>query len=421
MTEALRINGPRLKAAIEKLATFGASEGQGITRGSFSQPYEAARAFLKEEATRAGLRVYDDAIGNLFLRVGPSTGPCIMSGSHIDTVPGGGPLDGAFGVLAAIEVAMSLADARIELPIAFEAAAFVEEEGRFYDLLGSKAVAGQLTWAEIESARDSDGIRLVDAMGECGFPADRFTDAKREPGSVAAYVELHIEQGPVLESKGLKIGIVDEITGGRQVEYRFTGETGHAGTVPMNLRRDAFTGALDFMAHARSMILDKGTPDRVRLTFGVVEAGPGFPSRIPDDVRVVQEIRDFKPDLLEWLTAESIRIAERAADTHRLELEHRELCAAIPARMDESILSEAREAARTIGVDFLDMPSGAGHDAQVIATIAPAGMIFVPSRGGVSHRHDEWTDFDLLETGANVLYQTVLRLIARSAVVAAAA
>jgi len=413
MTQALRINSQRLQDAIDKLATFGASQGEGITRGSFSSPYEAARAWLKEEACRAGLHAYDDAMGNFFVRVGPSTGPCVMSGSHIDTVPGGGPLDGAYGVLAAIEVALSLTDAGVDLPIAFEAAAFVEEEGRFYDLLGSKAVAGQLSWEEIEGARDSDGIRLVDAMADCGFPADRFAEARRLPGMVAAYIELHIEQGPVLESKGLPIGIVDEITGGRQVEYRFTGETGHAGTVPMDLRRDAFTGALEFMAEARKVVLERGTPDRVRLTFGVVEAGPGFPTRIPSDVRVIQEIRDFEPDLLDWLTAESIRIAERAAHANRLGLEHRVLCAAVPAKMDEAVLVEARDAADALGAASIDMPSGAGHDAQVIATIAPSGMIFVPSRGGVSHRHDEWTDFALLETGANVLYQTVLRLLAR--------
>jgi N-carbamoyl-L-amino-acid hydrolase len=332
-----------------------------------------------------------------------------MSGSHIDTVPGGGPLDGAYGVLAAIEVARTLQDHKIALPVAFEVAAFLEEEGRFYDLLGSKAVAGQLSWDEIESARDSDGVNLVDALRDCGFDPSGFESARRR--DIAAYIELHIEQGPVLEARGVPIGIVDEITGGRQVEYNFKGETGHAGTVPMDLRRDAMMGALTFMAEAREMVLRDGTPGRVRLTFGVVQAAPGFPSRIPSDVKVVQEIRDFDPDLLERLTRESVALATRAAKDARLELDWRELCAAVPAKMAPSVLDHVRASADALDYATLQMPSGAGHDAQVIATIAPAGMIFVPSRGGVSHREDEWTDFALLEKGANVLLQTVLRLI----------
>ena len=405
----ITINGPRLRDAIESLAQYGGNPPHGITRSTFSPEYEAARQFLKDAATAAGLTVYDDAVGNLFVRVGPPGGRCIMSGSHIDTVPGGGPLDGAYGVLAAIEVAQVLKERGISLPLAFEAAAFVEEEGRFYDILGSKAVSGQLTWAEIASARDANGILLTDAMRACGFDPEKFESAKRT--DIAAYVELHIEQGPVLEAHGVPIGVVDEITGGRQIEYIFTGETGHAGTVPMNLRRDAMMGALDFMYSAREMVLREGTKDRVRLTFGVVSAGPGFPSRIPNSTRIVQEIRDFDQALLDRLTSQSVAIAEGAARDARLDLEWREICAAVPAKMHASVLDHIAAGAKEFGLATLQMPSGAGHDAQVIATIAPSGMIFVPSRGGVSHREDEWTDFELLEQGANVLLSSVLRLI----------
>ena len=406
-----KVNPERLQDSLEVLASFGMVPGKGITRPSFSRSYEQARAWLKSEAESAGLLAYDDAVGNLFIRYGDRDRPCVMSGSHIDTVPGGGPFDGAYGVLGAIEVARRLKETKENATVAFEAAAFVEEEGRYYDLLGSKALAGQMSLEEIEEARDSSGAPLMEAMKSAGFSPERFAEAKRESGDILAYVELHIEQGPVLESKNIPIGIVDEITGGRQIEYVFAGESGHAGTVPMDLRRDAFTGALEFIHGARAHVLETGTPGRVRTTFGTVEVSPGFPSRIPDRCLVIQEIRDFSQQKLDELVSASVAHAQTCARKYRLDVSSREICAASPARMSSRVTAKIREAARATDSDFITMPSGAGHDAQVIASIAPAGMIFVPSKGGISHRHDEWTDFEFLERGANVLLNSILLIL----------
>ncbi len=407
----LRVDPARLRADIVALSRIGRSAEGVLTRHAFSADYEAARDWLKARMEAAGIAARDDTTGNTIGRVGPASGPCVMAGSHIDTVPDGGPLDGALGVLSALEVARVLSESGSALPRAFECVAFVEEEGRYSDCLGSKAMTGQIEDEEVAAARDPDGNSLADAMGAAGFDPGGIGAARRPGGDVAAYLELHIEQGPVLESMGLPIGVVHAIVGIDHTSVIFRGEPDHAGTTPMDLRKDAFTGAAEYAYRTRQMVLEEGTEGRARITFGVVELQPQATNIVPYRVRLIQEIRDTSDDVIAKLVAGGESIAGEVAAAHRLSVDYEWLSSNKAAHMSEAVQAVIRDAAASLGLASHDMPSGAGHDAQVLANVAPAGMIFVPSEGGRSHRRDEWTDWPLLENGANVLLQSALRLI----------
>lgn len=359
----------------------------------------------------AGMNPRHDAAGNTIGRMGPDDAACVMAGSHIDTVPDGGPLDGAFGVLAALEVARVIKDAGIELPLAFECVAFVDEEGRFLGRLGSKALTGKLNPASVAHAADPTGYKLSAAMHAAGFDARVIDRAKRPASDITAYVELHIEQGPVLEQVGVPIGIVQAIVGVNHTRVTFNGEPDHAGTAPMELRKDAFSGAAEYACRARQLILDKGTNGQGRITFGVVELKPQVANIVPYQVMLLQDMRDISDTVIDDLVARTKDIAAQVAAKHRLGVLHEPVSVDSAANMSERVRGVIREAATALRLPTHDMPSGAAHDAQVMARLVPAGMIFVPSAGGRSHRRDEWTDWDCLEQGANVLLHTVLRLL----------
>lgn len=405
-----RIDPGRLRADIEALAAIGRADSGGLRRAAFSAPYEEARAWLLGRMEEAGLAARSDAAGNVIGRLGE--GPrSVLSGSHIDTVPDGGPLDGAFGVLAALECARTIAAAGLAPGRALEVAAFADEEGRFIGCLGSRAMAGALAVDEVRAAADFDGNALGEAMRAAGFDPDRIGEAARSRDEIEAYVELHIEQGPVLEHKAIPIGVVEAIVGQAQFDLRFLGEADHAGTTPMELRKDAFMGAAVYAARAREFVLAEGS-EHARLTFGIVESKPQSANIVPFEARMRQELRDVEAATLERLLAGTRALAAAVAAEFRLGLEIEPVFHNRPAAMSARVQGAVRDACRALGLASHDMPSGAGHDAQVMATIADAGMIFVPSRGGRSHRPDEWTDWPALEAGANVLLYTLLGLLA---------
>ena len=406
----LRIDIDRLRADIETLSKIGRAPDGNLTRHAFAPGYEEARRWLKSRFAASGIAARDDAAGNTLGRVGPETGPTVMSGSHIDTVPDGGPLDGAFGVLAALEVARVIKEAGLSPPRGFEAVAFIDEEGRYLDCLGSKAVTGALDLARVAKAKAPDDALLVDAMRGAGFDPARLSEAKRKKGEIAAYVELHIEQGPVLEAKGLPIGIVTGIVGVDHSDFTFYGEPDHAGTTPMDLRKDAFTGACEFVSRMRKMILRRGTP-YTRLTYGIVKSKSAAANIVPFEIYLKQELRDTDQKLVKRLVKASYKLADKVAAEYRLRVEYAHTTGNTAALMAPRVQDIVEDSAKSLNLPAHRMPSGAGHDAQVIARVADAGMIFVPSEGGRSHRRDEWTDWKLLEQGANVLLQSVLRLM----------
>lgn len=407
-SRALRVNLGRLRADIEALAEIGLKPSGGLNRSVFSPAFEEARSWLRHRMADAGLAAESDHAGNLVGRLG-GAGPAVMAGSHIDTVPDGGPLDGALGVLAALECLRVIAEAGLPLSHPLEVAAFADEEGHYIGCLGSRAMAGSLSAEEVRDARDFDGKALAEAMRDVGLDPERVAEARRAQGGIAAYLELHIEQGPVLEAKGIPIGIVEGIVGIVQRDVRFIGEPDHAGTTPMDLRKDAFMGAAEFATRARELVLELGS-EHARLTFGIVEAKPQVANIVPYSARLRQELRDVTNERLEVLARETEILAAAIAERYRLGLEVDEVFRTSPAHMSAAVQGRIAEACEELGLEHLVMPSGASHDAQVMARITAAGMIFVPSRGGRSHRPDEWTEWPALEAGANVLLQTLLSL-----------
>jgi N-carbamoyl-L-amino-acid hydrolase len=404
----LRIDAGRLRADIEALAAIGRDPTGGITRPAWSPAHEEARAWLLGRLRAAGLAARVDSAGNVFGRLGEGT-PVVMTGSHIDTVPRGGPLDGALGVLAGLECLRAVAASGRRPARPLEVAAFTDEEGRFYGFFGSRAMTGALDRQLAERLADPAGLPLPEAMRRAGFDLAAAPTDRRDAEDIAAYVELHIEQGPWLEADDLPIGVVESIVGIRRFRLVFVGQPDHAGTTPMDRRKDAFLTAAEYAAKSRDLVV-RGGQGRAVTTIGVVDVRPGVPNIVPERTALLQELRDSDPAVLERLASRTLRTAERVARQRGLGLEVEHLMRADPVRMSPRIQATIEAAAAALGLGTRRMPSGAGHDAQILAAVTDAGMIFVPSQGGRSHRPDEWTDWPALERGANVLLGTLLRL-----------
>ena len=405
------VNADRLRSDIETLSEIGRSNDGTLYRPAFSPQYEEARIWLASRLDAAGIQNRNDAAGNLIGRVGQDGVPCIMSGSHIDTVPKGGALDGAYGVLAALEVARVIKEAEIEYPKAFECVAFVDEEGRYFDGLGSKAISGDLSLDEVNTACDAAGNLLTTDMLAAGFDPNRILEAARAADEISAFVELHIEQGAVLDSLQTPLGNVESIVGTSNLWITFNGESNHSGTTPMELRRDAFTGAAEFTTRAREHILKQGTSGRVRITYGIVELEPQSHNIIPERVRLFQEIREVSDEIKMQLVEDSKHLACEIADKHRLSVDFEHIPETKAMAMSKRVRSAIADSAGKLKLELHNMPSGAVHDAQNLARLTDSGMIFVPSKGGLSHCPEEYTDWRHLEQGANVLLHTVMRLI----------
>jgi len=411
MTESLKIDAGRLETDLTRLAEIGRSEeGPGLRRTAFSEGDLAARAWLAERIREAGLEVRTDGAANLgTILPGESDLPGVMTGSHIDTVPGAGQLDGALGVLCGLEALRVLSESEVPLRRSVELVSFTDEEGRFGGMLGSQAMSGKLTPESIEQARALDGTTLVEAMGAAGHRAMDALSAEREPGSIHAYVELHIEQGPVLERSGHSIGLVDAITGLFRWDVRLMGEANHAGTTPMDMRRDAFQGLAELAAELGRILEENGSP-RSRATVGRVELVPGAANVVPGEAHFALEVRDTDRDVLDQLSLALRRTLSAIARRRDLRFEYEVVSEIEPVVCNELVMQAIRESCEEIGVEPLPLPSGAAHDAQMIGSIAPIGMIFVPSRGGRSHSPAEWTSPADIERGANALLHTLHRL-----------
>lgn len=411
-SDTISVDAARLAGDLDALSRIG-REGSdpGIHRRAFSSADMRGRRWLVERIEEAGFEPTQDAAANLGTRW-PGRNPdrpCVMTGSHLDTVPGAGQLDGALGVVAGLEVLRVLSEHDVPVSRDIELVDFTDEEGRFGGMLGSQAMSGRLTPEFIERAVDLDGVHLTDAMAECGFRAGDALGAEREPGSVHAFVELHIEQGPVLERDGGSIGLVDAITGLFRWDARFVGEPNHAGTTPMDMRRDAFQAVAEVSVQIERILEEHGGP-RSRATIGRVELVPGAANVVPGEARFSLEVRDTDPQVLKGLSDAFRRTLSAIARRRDLAFEFEVTSEIEPVACHERVMAAVGKACAKLSIDPLPMSSGAAHDTQMISRIAPAGMIFVPSRGGRSHSPAEWTAPTDLERGANVLLHTLLEL-----------
>ena len=408
----VNIDSERLKKSLEEVNRYGLNEEtNGINRVGFSDADMAARRWIEEKMKEMGLRTRVDGVGNVFGRFGPDEGgPCIMAGSHLDSVPEGGKYDGVLGVMAVLETIKAIKEASIQLKTAIELVAFAEEEGRFGGMLGSQALSGQVDPDWLEKSKDADGIKLSDAMSAQGFKYKDALQCKRD--DIKAFVEIHIEQGPVLEKMDLPIGVVDSISGTTNPIYTIIGEANHSGTTPMNLRKDAGMALFEIGSSIPSIIEEHGS-DEARLTIGKVEFSPNFPHTGPGRVDFSLNIRDSDGKKMDAMDAAFLALVQSVCEKRDLEMKvDRSLGRLEPVILDSKIKDIlAAEADKLVGKDkFIVMPSGAGHDAQQMQHVAPAGMIFIPSRKGISHSPEEYTDHESVACGTQLLCNALLRL-----------
>jgi N-carbamoyl-L-amino-acid hydrolase len=402
---ALSINPHRLRADIDAVNALGRIDGlPGMNRISFSDADMAGRRWLMDRLEDAGLTARMDDAGNVFGRWEAGQGAAVLAGSHLDTVPQGGVYDGTLGVCAALEAVRAMKGAGIAPVRPVEVVCTADEEGRFGGMFGSQAICGEVGPDWIEAAVDDTGVRLADAMRAQGFDPARVT--ARDPGEIAVFLELHVEQGPVLEKAGIPAGIVSAISGVFNWTVTLSGEANHSGTTPMELRRDAFRGLADFGAAIPSILAQAGGPE-TRLTVGKVELSPNFPHSIAGEAVFSIIGRDIEEARMKALAEACQGEISRAARAHGLGVTIARQSWLPPAPLDPGVVQRLADIAKSSGVPAQIMPSGAGHDAQTFSRHCPAGLIFVPSIGGISHSPNEDTEWSDVEQGANLLARAI--------------
>jgi N-carbamoyl-L-amino-acid hydrolase len=401
------VDGASLLQALDELAQIGAIEGGGCARLALSDEDKAGRDLVVRWMTALGLEVHVDAIGNVVgLRAGREDLPPIMTGSHIDTVRTGGCYDGNYGVLAGLEVIGALNAARITTRRPIAVAFFTNEEGaRFQpDMMGSLVYAGGLGLNEAYAAADKDGVPVGDELRRIGY-----LGAAR-PGAIRphAFIELHIEQGPILDEEKVRIGVVESVQGISWTEYTVTGVSNHAGTTPMRLRRDAGYLAASVNLFARKLAREMG--GHQVATVGALSLRPNLINVVPNRAVFTLDLRNTDEQRLREAEAHVAAHVAEVAGEERLEVETKVLARFEPVIFDSTLVDRVEHHARALSLDTRRMPSGAGHDAQMMQRLCPAAMIFVPSVAGLSHNVREHTEPADLIAGAQVLLNLVLDL-----------
>jgi allantoate deiminase len=400
----MALDAHRILARCDALASHSEQAG-GLTRVFLSPEQRAVDDLVLGWMREAGMDAHLDAIGNCVGRYEGSLAdmPCLMLGSHLDTVRDAGRYDGMLGVVTAIECVAALGGRR--MPFAIEVVGFGDEEGvRFGStLLGSRAIAGTFDFALLDKA-GGDGVTLRESMRAFGLDPSRIATAARRHGDVLAYVELHIEQGPVLEAEGLAVGVVAAINGGYRFMVDVGGTAGHAGTVPMTLRRDALVAAAECIVAVEAIARE--IPDVVG-TVGRIEAHPGAMNVIPGRVRFSLDVRAPTDERrADALAAMRLRF-ERIAEARGVALSLEPVWEARTATCDARLQAQLAEAVRAEGVRVRHLPSGAGHDGMALIDLAPIGMLFVRCKGGISHNPAESVDVQDVAVGARALMRFI--------------
>ncbi len=402
-----KVNQDRLHSSLMKLSTFGKNAAGGSDRVAYSQHDVDARVYVKELMRNAGLEVSVDFAGNIIgKRAGKTPGlKPIAFGSHIDEVPNGGDYDGPVGSLGAIEVVQTLHENGIVTDHPLEVIIFTNEEG---GVIGSRALAGQLSQEALKTV-SSSGLTQSEGIRALGGDPSRIAEVKRNPGDLAAFLELHIEQGANLYREKLDIGVVEGIVAIEWWEFTYTGFANHAGTTPMNMRKDPMLPAARLVL-AINEIVTSHEGAQVG-TVGKIQAYPGAGNVIPGEVKLNLELRDLSAEKIWMIYGEIEAKAKKLAEESKTEVSiiHREV-ASKPALADPAIQKSIENSAKSLGFTFKYLPSGAGHDAQEMARLAPMGMIFIPSKDGISHAPSEFSTKEDIANGANVLLQTILSL-----------
>lgn len=407
--KTFEIDADLLESQIVELGSIGYSPDTGLFRPVYSRSWLQARDTLAGWMSDAGLVVHTDSVGNLYGRLqGTSSDRTVLSGSHLDTVRNGGRYDGALGIHGALAALRAIVGSGSVPQASIEVVALCEEEGsRFTSpMLGSQAIVGLLDEAAFTSLTDADGVTTVEAISQSGLPYSTIADSRRT--DIQAFVELHIEQGGILESEGCMAGIVSTIVGQTHLLVDVRGKQNHAGTTPMDMRSDALAAAVQMIAAVERIAVEHGRP--AVATTGQIDVEPGSRNVIPGRATFSVDVRHSSQSILDELVraiqAEIAHIAKARSVSATVD----ELFYRSPTPMNERLVQVIRDIAPAIGVEAKDIVSGAGHDSQVMAGSIPTAMIFTPSRGGISHSPDEFTPISDIVPAVRLLASTLWNL-----------
>lgn len=402
----------RIQQDIEALAQYSSVQSMGCTRFTYSPEFGKARDYIRNQMEAAGLQVREDEIGTVIGRLEGTRPelPIIMTGSHFDTVKTGGRFDGAAGVVAGLEIARAMKEHDFKPQRSIEFVALPEEEGARFGsaLLGSRAMCGKLYDGELEH-KDSEGVTLRQALKEYGLDPDQIEAVRRDPEKIGYFLELHIEQGLVLEKENAPVGIVDSIVGFRSFDVWVHGRADHAGNTPMNMRADAFLAVARGVANATAKAEEIG--DNTVFTCGFVTVEPGAFNIVPAEAHVQIDCRSRKISNVDRVLKVFFESLDKSVRNCKgLSYEKSQKIHSDQVEMNDEIKALIEKNADEAGIQSRHLLSGAGHDAMVMASMAKTGMIFVPSRDGRSHVPEEWTDYEDLQKGVETLYRTICQL-----------
>jgi allantoate deiminase len=397
----------QIESHIATIGTFTATPGKGTTRLTYSKEDLQARNYIKEKMAEFGLVVREDGFGNIFGKLEGTleNAPSVLIGSHFDSVPNGGSYDGPAGVVAGLEVAALFAKNKLKPKYSLEIIALVEEEGTRFGggLMGSRGIVGLLSEDEFRNLKDKDGISTVEAMVKIGL--DPTLPKKRDPKTIKAFLELHIEQGPILEEKNIPIGVVESIVGLTQLDVTVKGQAGHAGTTPMDRRSDALVTAAKIIAQLPELTEGEGTV----ITTGRLNVFPNGANVIPDKTVFTVDIRSGKEENVRRV----IEKVKELIDSHNdngISISVDQPLYIQPKAMNQDIITLLKQTSTELEIPNCSINSGAGHDAMVFSDFTNVGMLFIPSKDGLSHCPEEWSDSRHLTNAVHILYEAAKKL-----------
>ncbi|MGM1032200.1 MAG: Zn-dependent hydrolase [Bacillota bacterium] len=394
----------RIEKQINDLSEFTSTPGKGTTRLTYSKEDLLTRNYIKNKMMEYGLSVQEDGFGNVFGKLEGTLkdAPSVLIGSHFDSVPNGGAYDGPAGVIVALEVAALFAENQLTPKYPLEIVALIEEEGARFGggLLGSRGIVGTLSEESFKNLRDEEGTTTIEAMSKIGL--DPSLPKRRNPNSIKAFLELHIEQGPTLEEKNIPIGVVEAIVGLTQLEVTIEGKAGHAGTTPMDRRTDALVAAAQIISQLPSFAIEEG--EGTVITTGRLHVFPNGANVIPDKVVFSVDIRSSKEEHINNVIK---RMKELIESYHEqgVHTTAEQLLYMPPKVLSNEIKALLKDKSSDLEIPYCSINSGAGHDAMVFSDVTDVGMLFVPSKAGLSHCPEEWSDARHLANGVQIFYE----------------
>ncbi len=415
-SNAPTIDKRRLMRDLNAIGRIGIGDHGSVTRLVFSIKELRSRQVLIHLMRQAGLKIHVDAIGNIFGRLDGADpkAPALLAGSHLDTVIHGGKYDGPVGVIGALEAVRTIRENKITLRAPLEVVCFIgEESSRFgFSTLGSSLVAGEVHPKDLTNAVDAQGTKLADVLSSLGISPRNLSRLARDPKSMKAYLELHIEQGPILEAKAKRIGLVTSIAAPSRFKIVFTGQADHSGTTPMEMRKDALVAAAQLIEYVEKISRKFSSMEKGRVvgTVGAMKIEPGVINAVPGRAELSIDIRSTSAQAKDKVARLVKQRGAAIARDRGIAIEVLNIRAEEPVPLDKRLLRITRQLCDEKAIDYEIMPSGAGHDAMQMAKITPAGMIFIPSRRGISHNPLEWTDPDDIALGAQLLMETMIRV-----------